>query len=146
MVAGTIGPTTATIGANMDFPDDLYEFPADHVGRRTYVSIRGHSRSVPKFKTFRGSDGYRYILPEFGGTELGGGQAAPYYMPDKSPYLSPLDGSYVTSRSQHREHMKRHNVIEAGDQPVSRVQANRDAHRPITGQEIADAIRQLGGH
>lgn len=125
---------------------DLYEFPSDHVGRRTYVSVRGHLRSVPKYKTYRGSDGYNHLLPAYGGEDEYYGDTSAYIMPDKSPYLSPLDGSYVTSRSQHREHMRRHNVVEAGDLPPPTGQKNRDAHGPVTGRDIADAIRQLGGH
>ena len=125
---------------------DLYDYPDDFVGRRCYVSVRGHTRSIPRFKTYRGSDGYNHLLPEYGGTDDHYGDTSAYYMPDKSPYLSPMDGSYVTSRSQHREHMRKHNVIEAGDMPVSMVQQNRDAHAPVSGRDIANAIRELGGH
>jgi len=126
---------------------DLYEFDREFIGRKCYVSVRGHSKSIPKYKTYKGCDGYNYLLPEFGGDwgGLGGGSA--YLMPDKQPYLSPLDGSYVTSRSTHREHMRKHGVIEAGDMvPGSMNGANRDVHRPVSGRDIVDSIRQLGGH
>lgn len=125
---------------------DLYDFPEDFVGRRTYVSVRGHTRSIPRFKTYRGADGYNRLLPEYGGTDDHFGDASAYYMPDKAPYLSPLDGSYITSRSQHREHMNKHGVVEAGDMPLPTGQRNRDVHAPVTGRDIADVIRQLGGH
>lgn len=125
---------------------DLYDFPDDYVGRRCYVSVRGHTRSIPRFKTYRGSDGYNHLLPEYGGEGGDYGNASAYYMPDKAPYLSPLDGSYVTSRSQHREHMIRHGVVEAGDMPPPTGQRNRDVHGPVTGRDIAYAIKQLGGH
>src|SRR6187399_132583 len=95
--------------------DDLYEFPADYIGRKRYVSVRGHVRSVPAFKTYKGTDSRNHVLPEFGGDGTGFGSVGPFILPDKQPYVSPLDGSYVTSRSQHREHMTRHGVIEAGD-------------------------------
>lgn len=124
---------------------DLYDFPADHIGRRTYVSVSGHVRSVPKYKTYLGTDSRNHILPEYGG-EYDNGAAGPYIMPDKQPYRSPLDGTVVTSRSQHREHMRRHGVIEAGDMPMPTRQQNRDAHKPVSGRDIANAIRQLGGH
>lgn len=124
---------------------DLYEYPEDYVGRKSYVSVRGHTKSIPKFKTYRGSDGYNHLLPEYGGSEYYGDTSA-YIMPDKSPYVSPMDGSYITSRSHHREHMRKHNVIEAGDMPMPTHQRNRDSHGPVTGRDIADAIRQLGGH
>jgi hypothetical protein len=124
---------------------DLYDFPSDHIGRRTYVSVSGHVRSVPKYKTYRGSDGRNHLLPEFGG-EVFNENTGPYILPDKSPYQSPLDGSYVTSRSQHREHMIRHNVIEFGDAPVPTGQRNRDTHAPVSGYDIARSIKELGGH
>lgn len=124
---------------------DLYEFPSDYVGRRTYVSVRGHSKSIPKYKTYRGSDGYNHLLPEYGGDPYYGDTSA-YIMPDKSPYVSPMDGSLITSRSSHREHMRKHGVVEAGDMPPPTGQRNRDSHRPVTGYDIAHAIKQLGGH
>jgi len=34
---------------------------------------------------------------------------------DIDPFLSPLDGTYVTSRSELREHEKRHNVRQIGN-------------------------------
>ena len=126
---------------------DLYDFPSDHIGRKSYVTVRGHSRSIPKFKTYKGTDGYNYVRPEYGGSWDGLGNQSTYVMPDKQPYLSPLDGTYVTSRSVHREHMRKHGVEEAGDMPIGRmVRENRDVHAPVSGRDIVEAIRQLGGH
>ena len=129
-----------------DWPDELYEYPDDHIGRRRYVSVRGHAKSVPAFKTYRGSDSRNHILPEYGGDGSGFGNGSAYIMPDKAAYVSPMDGALITSRSTHREHMIRHGVIEAGDMPLPTRQRDRDAHRPVTGREIAESIRQLGGH
>ena len=39
-----------------------------------------------------------------------------YIMPDIEPYKSMVDGSMITSRSKHREHLKQHNVIEIGNE------------------------------
>lgn len=125
--------------------DDLYEFPAGWVGRKSYVSVRGHVRSIPKYKTYLGNDSRNHLLPEYGGDEITGDGSA-YILPDKAPYQSPLDGSYITSRSTHREHMIRHGVIEAGDMPMPTAQKNRDVHKPVSGRDIANAIRELGGH
>lgn len=94
---------------------ELYEFPAGHVGRKSYVGVRGHSKSVPKFKTYRGADGYNHLLPEYGGNWDGLGNQSTFIMPDKDGYQSPMDGKFVEGRAAHREHMKRHNVLEAGD-------------------------------
>lgn len=35
---------------------------------------------------------------------------------DIAPYKSMVDGTMVMGRAQHKEHLKRHNVIEVGDQ------------------------------
>lgn len=38
-----------------------------------------------------------------------------HVMPDIQPYQSMADGSMIMSRSQHREHLKRHNLVEVGN-------------------------------
>ena len=42
-------------------------------------------------------------------------QAAPDVMPDIQPYQSMIDGSTITSRSRHREHLRDHNCVEVGN-------------------------------
>jgi hypothetical protein len=42
-------------------------------------------------------------------------KAAHNIMKDIEPFLSPVDGTYVTSRSELREHEKRHNVRQIGN-------------------------------
>ena len=37
-------------------------------------------------------------------------------MPDIKPYKSMIDGSTITSRSKHREHLRAHNCIEIGNE------------------------------
>ena len=37
-------------------------------------------------------------------------------MKDIQPYRSMADGSIITSRSKHREHLKAHNCIEVGNE------------------------------
>lgn len=123
---------------------DLYSFPADHIGRKKYVGVRGHSKSVPAYKTYRGSDGYNYLLPEFGGDWSGLGSGTFTLIPDKSEYHSPLDGTVVSGRAAHREHMNRHGVYEAGDMRIGDLSRNRDnAPLPPVGQSIKQAIEQL---
>lgn len=39
---------------------------------------------------------------------------------DMKPYKSPIDGNWVTSRAQHREHMKHHDVIEVGNEKLTK--------------------------
>lgn len=42
--------------------------------------------------------------------------AAPQIMPDIAPYKSMITGEVITSRSVHREHLKRHDCIEVGNE------------------------------
>lgn len=37
-------------------------------------------------------------------------------MPDIQPYKSMIDGSEITSRSRHREHLRAHGCIEIGNE------------------------------
>jgi hypothetical protein len=39
-----------------------------------------------------------------------------HIIPDIKPYKSMADGTLITSRSKHREHLKIHNCVEIGDQ------------------------------
>ncbi len=41
---------------------------------------------------------------------------APMVMPDIGGYQSMIDGTYISSRSQHREHLKRHGCQEIGNE------------------------------
>ena len=128
----------------MTYPTDLYEFPDDHIGRKRYVSVRGHSKSVPAYKTYRGADGRNYIHPDFGGTWDGLGNASAYVMPDKLAYVSPIDGKEITSRSQHREHCNRHNVYEAGDlKPGDLSRGRNNSPLPPVGLDIKRAIEEI---
>jgi hypothetical protein len=122
---------------------DLYEFPADHIGRKSYVSVRGHSRSIPKYKTYRGTGGFNYLLPEYGGDWSGLPNDTAFIMPDKAGYLSPLDGKYVEGRNSHRDHMKRHNVLEAGDLRIGEFAGIERAPMPSAKFDIRRAISEL---
>jgi len=124
---------------------DIYEYPATHYGSRSYVSVRGHSRSIPRYKTYMGTDGHYHLHPDFGGDPDGGLGRGFFYLPDKGAYLSPLDGTEVSGRKQHREHMNKHGVIEAGDMPVGHMQgAKRGPDMPSVGRSVADILRQQG--
>lgn len=41
---------------------------------------------------------------------------APMVIGDIQPYKSMVDGSMITSRSQHRSHLKQHGMIEVGNE------------------------------
>ena len=38
-----------------------------------------------------------------------------HIMPDIQPYQSQIDGSIITSRSKHRQHLKDHGCVEVGN-------------------------------
>lgn len=42
--------------------------------------------------------------------------SGPMVMPDIQPYQSMIDGTLITSRSQHREHLKANGCIEVGNE------------------------------
>lgn len=126
----------------MTFPADLYEYYSGYVGRKTFVTVVGHSRSVPKYKTYVGTDSKRHILPEFGGNLDHLPAQSAYIVPDKAGYQSPMDGQVVEGRAAHREHMKVHNVIEVGDQPIGGGQRS-NAPMPGIRTDIARSIQEL---
>lgn len=41
--------------------------------------------------------------------------AAPQVISDIGGYISQVDGSWIDSRSKHRDHLKRHNMVELGN-------------------------------
>ena len=77
------------------------DYPPDWQGRKTYVFVDGEF--VPKI--------YAPAIRREGRVEI---------MKDIGEYTSTLDGARITSRSQHREHMRQHGVIELGNEkPLS---------------------------
>lgn len=63
-------------------------------------------------------------------------------MPDIEPYVSMIDGSLITSRSKHREHLRQHNCFEVGNeikpQPLPDVSPQK-RHELLRAQ--VDAVR-----
>lgn len=126
-----------------DNTTELYEYPAEYVGRKSYVSVAGHSRSVPKYKTYLGSDRKRHLLPEYGGNFDHLPRVTITVIPDKQAYLSPIDNTVVEGRQAHREHMKVHDVLEAGDMTIGSMQGyDRAPMAPIT-HDIMRAMQEL---
>jgi hypothetical protein len=119
---------------------DLYEFPKEHVGRKTYVTVRGHSRSIPNLYTYRGYDGHNWVHPDFGGSWDGValGEVAATVVRDIGAYTSVVDGSVITSRSQHREHLRQHGLVELGNE---RPKESKPNIRPDRA-EIATSIKR----
>lgn len=64
---------------------------------------------------------------------------APMVMKDIGAYTSPLDGTRITTRSQHRDHMRRHNVIEVGNDAIGTV---KPPEPPRVDRELGHAIKR----
>ena len=64
---------------------------------------------------------------------------APGIMPDILPYQSMADGSMITSRSQHRAHLRQHNCIEIGNEKMeSRAPVVKDTRRDVLREQVAN--------
>lgn len=102
---------------------DLYEFPAGYVGRKTYKSVQGHSKSIPALYTYLGTDGRNHVLPEYGGTDkYFANGSGPMIMADITPFRSPVDNSVVGGRASLREHNRRNDVVQIGNDKVTRTE------------------------
>jgi hypothetical protein len=64
---------------------------------------------------------------------------APGIMPDIQPYQSMADGSMITSRSQHRAHLRQHNCIEIGNEKMERgTPVVKDTRREVLQAQVAN--------
>lgn len=66
--------------------------------------------------------------------------AAPMIIKDIGEYKSPLDGSMITSRSSHRAHMRQHDVIEVGNEPIGAM--TKVAEAPASSRDIGETIKR----
>lgn len=62
---------------------------------------------------------------------------APQVLKDIDPYVSQIDGSLITSRSQHRDHLRQHGCIEVGNE---KMEPQKDSW--IEKKEQKEALRQ----
>lgn len=65
------------------------------------------------------------------------GPSAPAIMPDIQPYRSMIDGSMITSRSQHRAHLRAHGMVEVGNERVTNPKPTWTAARGLREELIA---------
>lgn len=70
-------------------------------------------------------------------------RTSPYFIADKGAYLSPLDGTVIEGRKAHREHMKRHNVVEAGDMKIGEYRGRENSPMPSIRSDIQRTIQEL---
>jgi hypothetical protein len=101
--------------------------------------VQGHSKSIPALYTYKGTDGRNHVLPEYGGTdEYFAKGRGPMIMPGIQAFRSPIDGTIIHSRTGLRDHEKRHNVIQVGnDKFPPRTEA---APMPRAGHDIKRAL------
>ena len=60
-------------------------------------------------------------------------------MLDIQPYKSMVDGSMITSRSKHREHLRQHNCIEIGNEKMHTTPPpTKDTRREMLHRRLAD--------
>ena len=65
--------------------------------------------------------------------------AGPYIRDDIKPYQSMIDGSMITSRSRHREHLQAHGCIEVGNEKMeTKVAPVKDNRREVLRQQLAN--------
>ena len=63
----------------------------------------------------------------------------PMVMPDIKPYKSMIDGSMITSRSVHRDHLRQHNCFEVGNEKMeSKPPVIKDTRREVMRQQLGN--------
>ena len=70
---------------------------------------------------------------------------APMVMRPFEPYQSTIDGSWITDRGQHRDHLKQHNCIELGNEWDAASKMPDMPEPEGVEADIAQAIKQVGG-
>lgn len=65
-----------------------------------------------------------------------------FVMPDIKPYRSMADGSLITSRSKHREHLRMHNCVEVGNE-TKYLQPKPPQSPPGLKEAITQATNQV---
>jgi hypothetical protein len=64
-----------------------------------------------------------------------------YVMPDIAPYKSMIDGRMITSRSEHRAHLKAHGCVEIGNEDPTTA-ARRPQTRDTRTERIAYEVNK----
>lgn len=67
-------------------------------------------------------------------------------MRDIEGYVSPIDGKWVGSRSEHREHMKKHGVIELGNEKPKLGAFKPSVPREAIREEIKNNVERMKSH
>ena len=70
----------------------------------------------------------------------------PRVMRDIEGYVSPIDGKFVSSRSEHREHMKRHGVMELGNEKPKLGKFEPSIPRESIRAELKNNLERMKSH
>lgn len=81
-------------------------------------------------------------LPLHCGVRMTRAVCAPSVIADIQPYRSMATGEYVEGRRQHRDHLKRHGLIEVGNE---KLENKARPQAPDLKSDIARAVHQVLG-
>lgn len=65
---------------------------------------------------------------------------------DQYDYISPLDNSHISSKRQHHDHMKRHGVIELGNEKPDLKPFKATVPREETKREMRNQLERMKAH
>lgn len=65
----------------------------------------------------------------------------PMIMRDIDPYRSVIDDTVITSRSQERDYLKRHGVVQVGNEKPKQKRAPTSAEKEAIERDIVDDIK-----
>lgn len=69
--------------------------------------------------------------------------SAPAVMDDIQPYRSMADGTWITSRSQHRAHLRQHGLIEIGNEIKAAMQKPPPKHDNTLRKTLVDVYKAM---
>lgn len=72
-----------------------------------------------------------------------GGPHVPYVWRDIESYQSPVDGTVITDRKQHREHLKQHNMAPVEDFKDTWRRASEERAKHMNGTHPADRAARI---
>ena len=62
-----------------------------------------------------------------------------HIMPDIAPYKSMADGTMITGRAMHREHLRKHNCFEVGNETMkTEIPQAKDTRREVLSAQLAN--------
>lgn len=65
----------------------------------------------------------------------------PYVREDVKPYKSMITGEFIEGKKAHREHLKRHNCVEAADMPLKNPERPKDNLKEQIARQVYEKLR-----